>query len=289
MDIKTTFLAAELQPHEEIYVTQPQGFIILGKEHLALRLRKALYGLKQAPKAWYRKIDSFLIGVGFRKGDGDHNLYIAREGNKILILALYVDDLLFTGNNPNWITWFKTQLESQFEMSELGEGNLTLFLKAQCIRVLEGIFITQRAYATQVLDLFGMLSCQHSTNPMTEKLKLATEMDAEPVDPTYYRCLVGKLIHLTHTRPDISFAVGVVARYMAQPQAPHLLAAKKILRYLSGTRGFGILYPKGNSMQISGFVDADFAGDNESARSTTGLIFRIGDAPFLGYPRGNTV
>ena len=101
MDIKTTFLAAELQPHENIYITQPQGFVIPWKEYLALRLWKALYGLKQAPKAWNQKIDSFLIGVGFQKGNGDHNLYIAREGNKILILALYVDDLLFTGNNPN--------------------------------------------------------------------------------------------------------------------------------------------------------------------------------------------
>ena len=164
-------------------------------------------------------------------------------------------------------------------MSKLGEGNLTLFLKAECIRVSEGIFITLRAYATQALDLFGMLSCQQSATPMTKKLKLATEMNAEPVDPTYYRCLVGKLIHLTHTQPDISFAVGVVAQYMAWPQVSHLLAAKKILHYLSRTRDFGILYPKESSMQISGFVDADFVGDDKSTRSTTGLIFRIGDAP----------
>jgi transposase InsO family protein len=279
MDVKTAFLAAELQSEEEVFVTQPQGFVTPGKEHLVLRLHKALYGLRQAPKAWYRKIDQFLRSIGFEQGNGDYNLYVAKDGHKILVLTLYVDDLLFTGNCISWINWFKLQLESQFEMSELGEGDLTLFLKAECIKVPNGIFLTQRAYVHQVLELFGMLNCQPVNTPMLEKLKLLTDMQEEPVDPTHYRCLVGKLIHLTHLRPDICFAVGVVSRFMANPQTSHLQAAKRILRYVAGTRNFGILYPRANDLQVMGYVDADFAGDEDKARSTTGLVFRLGNAP----------
>jgi hypothetical protein len=142
MDVKMAFLAAELQPEEEVFVTQPQGFAVPGKEHLVLQLHKALYGLRQAPKAWYRKIDQFLCNIGFEQRNGDYNLYVTREGQKILVLALYVDDLMFTWNCPSWIAWFKSQLECQFEMSEFGEGDLILFLKAKCIKVPNGIFLT---------------------------------------------------------------------------------------------------------------------------------------------------
>jgi hypothetical protein len=103
MDFKMVFLAGELQPDEEVFITQPQGFVVPRKEHLVLRLQKVLYGLRQAPKAWYRKIDQFLRGIGFEHGNGDYNLYLARDRHKILVLALYVDDLLFTGNCPSWI------------------------------------------------------------------------------------------------------------------------------------------------------------------------------------------
>jgi hypothetical protein len=106
MDVKTALLVAELKLEDKIYVTQPQGFLAPGKAHFILRLHKALYGLRQAPKAWYQKIDNFLRSTGFRQGDGDYNLYIARDTNKILILVLYVDDLLFTGSYLKWINWF---------------------------------------------------------------------------------------------------------------------------------------------------------------------------------------
>ena len=206
MDVKTAFLAVELEL-EEVFITQLQGFTMRGQEHLVHHLYRTLYGLRQAPKAWYRKIDQFLRSMDFTQGSGNFNLYIAKDRHKILVLALYVDDLLFTGNCTAWINQFKSQLESQFEMSELGEGDLTLFLKAECIKVRDGIFFTHRAYATQVLELFSMSNCQSIATPMLEKLKLLTDMGKELVDPAHYCCLVGKLIHLTHSRPDISFAV----------------------------------------------------------------------------------
>jgi hypothetical protein len=114
--------------------------------------------------------------------------------------------------------------------------------------------------------------------PMLERLKLLTDMGEEPVDPTHYRCLVGKLIHLMHSRPNISFAVRVVSRFMAKPQVSHLQAAKRILCYVAGTRNFGIFYLSTNSLKVMDYVDTDFVGDEEKARSTTGLIFRLGNA-----------
>lgn len=133
-------------------------------------------------------------------------------------------------------------------MSKLGEGDLTLFLKAECIKISHDIFFTQRACVHQVLELFGLLDCQAVSTPMLEKLKLATDIGEEPVDPTHYRCLVGKLIHLTHSRPDISFAVGVVSRFMMRPQLLHLQATKQILRYVAGTMNYGIFYSSANDL-----------------------------------------
>ena len=167
-------------------------------------------------------------------------------------------------------------------MNELGKRDLTLFLKVECIKIPNGIFFTQRAYVHQVLELFGLLDCQPVSTPMLEKLKLTTDMGEEPIDLTYYRCLVGKLIHLTHSRPDISFAVGLVSRFMAQPQSSHLQAAKWILHYVAGTRNDGIFYPSTNDLQVFGFVDADFTGNEENAKSTTGLIFRLENSPISG-------
>jgi hypothetical protein len=174
MDVKTVFLHRDLD--EEVYITQPRGFEISGNEHLVLRLNKAFYGLKQAPKMWYEKIDSYLRAQGFKKGTGDYNLYVIRKEDKILLLALYVDDLLFTGNCDKWIDWFKHQLESRFKMSELNEGEITLYLKAESIQVPEGIFLTQRGYTWKILEQFEMADCLPVSTPMVEKLKLVIDM-----------------------------------------------------------------------------------------------------------------
>jgi hypothetical protein len=256
-----------------------------------LRLDKALYGLKQAPKMWYEKIDSYLRNQDFKKGTGDYNLYIIRQGEKILLLALYVDDLLFTSNCDKWINWFKQQLESRFEMSELNEGEITLYLKAESVQVPDGIFLTQRGYAWKVLEQFEMTGCSPVSTPMVEKLKLATDMSQPYVDPTYYRSIVRSLIQLEHTRFDIGFAVGIVSRFMARPQVPHLQAARRILRYIKGTWQYGVLYRRNNHPTLTGFIDSDWAGDIEQARSTTGLVFCLGDSPitWLSKRQSSTV
>ena len=127
------------------------------------------------------------------------------------MIVLYVDDLLLTGNNHKWIDWFQKQLEQKFEMSESGNGDVTLYLKAEYVQVREGIFMSQRGYAHQILECFDMLECQPLATPMVERPRLEPDMGEEEVDSTFYRKIVGNLIHLTYTRPDLSYCVGTVS------------------------------------------------------------------------------
>ena len=231
------------------------------------------------PSSVAQKMDTYLRELGFQIGKGDHNLYTMNNTGRIILLALYVDDLLLTGNDQEWIDCHKAELKRRFEMSDSEEEETTLYLKAECVQVPQGNFMTQRVYAKQTLELFRLANCQPVATPMTDKPQLAVDMQEECVDPTYYRSVVGKLIHLTHTRPDISYEVGIMSRYMAQPQVSHLKAAKRILRYIKGTWDFRILYTRYSNLDLEGFVDSDWAGEIESGKSTTGYVFRLAGGP----------
>jgi hypothetical protein len=196
LDVKTAFLHGHLS--EEVYTLQPQGYEAPGKEHLVCRLNKALYGLRQAPRAWYERIDSFLLLQNFHRGDGDSNLYIFQKTGHVIIIALYVDDLLITGSSLDLILSIKRQLETTFEMSDMGDGTVALYLKAECVQVPKGIFMTQRGYCKQILETFGMSHTHPVTTPMLARPKLFTNMQEDTVDPTLYRSMVGKLLHHTH-------------------------------------------------------------------------------------------
>lgn len=137
------------------------------------------------------------------------------------MLVLYVDDLLVTGNNHKWIDWFQKQLEQKFEMSELGNGDVTPYLNAECVQVRDGIFMSERGYAHQILECFDMLECQPLATPMVERPRLEPDMGEEEVDLTFYRILSGEVIHLIHTRPDLSYRVGIMCRFMSKPQLSH--------------------------------------------------------------------
>ena len=146
--------------------------------------------------------------------------------------------------------------------------------------------MTQRGYAQQTLETFNLQDFQPASTPMVERLKLKTDMNEEFVDPTLYRSMVGKLIHLTHSRPDLSYSVGIVSRYyMAKPQNSHLQAVKRIFRYVSGTRDYGIMFRKGDQSMLTGYVDSDYAGDAESGRSTTGFVFQLGNSPITWHSK----
>ncbi|KAL0392757.1 UNVERIFIED_CONTAM: Retrovirus-related Pol polyprotein from transposon RE1 [Sesamum radiatum] len=228
MDVKSAFLNGYID--EEIYVEQPQGFIAKGSEEKVLRLKKALYGLKQAPRAWYSRIDKYFMDRGFRRSLSEPTLYIKSQGNDTLIVSLYVDDLIYTGNNEKMIQDFKEDMMKTFEMSDL--GLMHFFLGIEINQEKEGIFICQRKYTETLLKKFKMESCKTVTTPLVTGEKYQKEDGSQKVDGSMYRSLIGSLLYLTATRPDIMFATSLLSRFMHSPSQVHYAAAKRILRYL---------------------------------------------------------
>lgn len=248
LDVKSAFLNGYLE--EEIFVEQPEGYSIKGKEDKVYLLRKALYGLKQAPRAWYSKIDTHLLSLGFKKSLSESTLYIRREDADLTIVSLYVDDLLVTGSNLDLIILFKTEMMEVFEMTDLGE--MFYFLGMEIQQKGQEIFICQQKYAKEILIKFKMEECKSTTTPMNQKEKFCKEDGAEKVDEGLYRSLIGCLMYLTATRPNILYAVSLLSRYMHCANEIHFQAAKRVLRYVKGTANFGIMFKKN---QIFSFLD----------------------------------
>eukprot|EP00253_Pinus_taeda_P014642 PITA_14642 len=193
---------------------QPIGFIQTDSS-LVCRLKKSLYGLKQAPRAWYAKMNSFLLESGFSRCYSDNTVYTKKVGNSLIILILYVDDLILTGSDPNLINHVKSSLKKKFEMTDL--GHLHYFLGLQVLQSKEGISLSQCKYACDILRHFHMEECKPDPSPFQSRVKLSVSCTSPEVDATLYRQLVGKLLYLTHTRPDLSFVVGLVAHFMQNP------------------------------------------------------------------------
>jgi len=273
MDVKSAFLNGELQ--EEVYVTQPPGFVVSGEEKKVYRLHKALYGLRQAPRAWNAKLDLTLKQMGFEQNVYEAAMYRKGSGDSLLVIGVYVDDLIITGVNQQKIEAFKAKMKQTFEMSDL--GLLSFYLGVE-VRQSEGsITLKQTHYAKKILELGGMAGCNPATTPMEERLKLSKESTAKEVNPTQYRRLVGSLRYLVHTRPDLAFAVGYVSRFLEKPTTEHLQAVKRILRYLAGTLDHGLCYTRTTGKaRFVGYSDSDLAGDVDSSKSTTGCLFFLG-------------
>jgi hypothetical protein len=277
MDVKTTFLNGDLQ--EEVFIEQPPGFSRPGQEHKVLRLHKALYGLHQAPRAWNQKLHEKLGLLGFIRSESEHAIYCRGTRSERLVVGVYVDDLVITGSSVESIKKFKLQMTEMFKMSDL--GLLTYYLGIEVKQEDQGMTLSQGNYALKILERGGLLDCNPCDVPMQPKLKLRKESDTALVNPTEYISLVGSLRYLVNTRPDLSFLVGYVSRYMEEPHEEHLAAVKHILRYISGTRLQGVFYPRkkeGRNM-LFGYTDSELAGDLDSRKSTSGVLFLLGDSP----------
>lgn len=212
-----------------MYIKQPQGFEVHGKESHVCRLKKALYGLKQAPRAWYSRIDTYLQGMGFTKSEADPNLYFIVIGEEPLILVLYVDDLVITGVE-RLIEHCKRDLAAELEMKDI--GLMHYFLGLEVWQEEGHFFLGQGKYIVDILGRFHMEDCKPMLTPMITKWKKLHASDSELVDPTLYKQLIGSLMYLVNTRPDICFAVNTMSQFMCEPKKVHWVAAKHILRYL---------------------------------------------------------
>uniref|UniRef100_R7W628 Retrovirus-related Pol polyprotein from transposon TNT 1-94 n=1 Tax=Aegilops tauschii TaxID=37682 RepID=R7W628_AEGTA len=276
MDVKFAFLNGDLL--EEVYVQRPPGSAVAGQEGKVLRLRKALYGLRQAPRAWNAKLDESLCALGFERCPSEHAVYRRGSRASLLIVGVYVDDLVITGAATTEIISFKQQMTGMFRMSDLGMLSYNLGIEVSQER--DRIVLGQAAYAKRLLESAGMEDCNPSNTPMEARIKLSKESTAAPVDKTKYRSIIGGLRYLVHTRPDGSFAVGYLSRFMEKPASDHYAAVKHLLRYVAGTLDHGCAYERGDGgLQLTGYSDSDHAGDTDDRKSTRGVIFFLGKSP----------
>jgi uncharacterized membrane protein YciS (DUF1049 family) len=214
MDVKSAFLNGNLS--EEVYMEQPEGFKLSDNPDLVCKLKKDLFGLKQAPRAWYHRLDTYLKKKGFKRGKADNNLYIKTEDNDLLIILVYVYDIIFGCNKDSHVQWFSSAMESEFEMSTIGE--LSFFLGLQITQRPEGMFISQEKYLREMLKRFQMEDSKPVGTPMVTGCKLSKYDDSPDVDQSSYQSMIGSLLYITSSRPDIMHVVGMVGRYQAAPK-----------------------------------------------------------------------
>ncbi|GJT71731.1 retrovirus-related pol polyprotein from transposon TNT 1-94 [Tanacetum coccineum] len=273
MDVKTAFLNGILR--EEVYVSQPDGFVDPENPNHVYKLKKALYGLKQAPRAWYDLLSSFLLSQKFTKGTVDPTLFVRREGKDILLAQIYVDDIIFASTKPDLCETFSKIMCSKFQMSMMGK--LSFFLGLQISQSPRGIFLNQSKYALESIKKYGMETYEPADTPMVEKSKLDEDPQGKAVDPTRYRGMIGTLMYLTASRPDLVFVVCMCARYQAKPTEKHLHAVKRIFQYLRGTINMDLWYLKDSCITLTAFADADHAGCQDTRKSTSGSMQLLGD------------
>ncbi|GJW59230.1 retrovirus-related pol polyprotein from transposon TNT 1-94 [Tanacetum coccineum] len=272
MDVKSAFLNGFI--NEEVYVAQPPGFIDFAKPNYVYKLRKALYGLKQAPKAWYDRLKAFLIKHNYSMGMVDNTLFTKKKDSNIIIVQIYVDDIIFGSTCQEMCDDFAKIMHDEFEMSMMGE--LNFFLGLQIKQLDDGIFFNQSKYIKEMLKKFGLEDSKPIKTPISTETKLTRDEEGESVDNTKYRGMIGSLLYLTASRPDIMFSVCLCARFQEDPKTSHLEAVKRIFRYIKGTMHLGLWYPKGSGIETIVYADSDHAGDYVDRKSTSGVCTFMG-------------
>jgi hypothetical protein len=242
-----------------------------------LKLHKALYGLRQAPRAWNCKSDSVLHDLGFERCKTEHELYIRIQNRCRFVVGVYVDDLIITGESIIELENFKEEMKRAFRVSNLGA--LSYYLGNEVRQEPHGIELSQCAYALKLLERTGLKNCNPCGTPMEAKLKLSKSSNSPPVDATEYRSLICSLRYLLHTMPDLTFSVNYLSRFMEEPKQEHYVAVKRLLCYVAGTVDYGLMYPRGNGGEISivGYNDSDMGGDVDDSKSTSGVVFFLGE------------
>ena len=227
MDVKNAFLHGDLQ--EEIYLKLPSG-MTTSSPHDVCKLRRSLYGLKQAPRAWFEKFRSTLLSFSFTQSQYDSSLFLHTSTSGIVILLVYVDDIIITGTDCSLITKLQQRLHATFHMKDLSQ--LTYFLGLEVHYRSHGLFVNQHKYIQDLITLAGLEDTSSVDTPMEVNVKYRKDEGDLLEEPTLYRRLVGSLIYLTTTRPDISYAVHQVSQFMSSPRHLHLFAVRSIIRYL---------------------------------------------------------
>ena len=277
MNVKNAFLNGELS--EEVYMKLPPGYSHPpGFPHRVFRLRRAPYGLKQASRAWFAKFSSTISQHGFSGSSFDTSLFLRLSGHGITIVLLYIDDMIITGDDMQGIQDLKHFLGRQFEMKDLGPLNYFLGLKVSSSA--NGYYLTQAKYTSDLISRASITDSKIVDIPIENNCRLNSHDGESLSDATLYRQLVGSLICLTVTCPDISYAVHVVSQFMTTPRSPHYVAVLRILRYQKGTIFDGLHFSSHSSLTLQAYSDADWVGDPTDRRSSIGYCFLLGDSLF---------
>jgi len=269
--MSSAFLHGNLE--EEVYMKLPLGHPQSSDPNLVYQFHKSIYGLKQSPRAWHAQLSVVLEDSGFKRSNADSSLFIHLGPMAKVMFLVYVDDLIIVGNDSDAISHLKATLQKRFPIKDL--GNLKYFLGIEIAISHKGLFLNQHKYVLDLLKDAKMIDAKPAPIPLDSKLKLKTT--SEPLGSiNYYQHLVGRLIYLTITRPDITYAVSLVSQFMHTPIVFHLNLVKRILCYLKGSAGRGIVMTNHGHTQITGYRDSDWAGNAIDRKSTTGFCMFVG-------------
>lgn len=286
MDVKNAFLHGSLD--ETVYMQMPPGYkgeggrISVNQSQdkvcdKVCKLRKSLYGLKQAPRQWFAKLSEVLKEMGFAQSKCDYTLFTKAHEGGLTVLLVYVDDIILAGDDMKQISAVKQSLSTKFHMKDLGAARYFLGLEIDSLK--DGIFVSQRKYVGDLLKEYGLIKCRKLKIPMDTTVKLTEDLGDPLPKPEDYQKLIGKLIYLTLTRPDISFSVHTLSKFMHRPTTAHMQAGKRILRYLAGSVNQGILLANESCARLSAYCDSDWGGCPNTRRSTSGYCILLGSSP----------
>jgi hypothetical protein len=282
LDVNNAFLHGDLD--EEVYMTMPPGFAVNGESKVC-KLTKSLYGLKQASRNWFSKFSTALVDLGFIQSKADYSLFTRVKGDSYIALLIYVDDVAITSNDAKAVSEFVIQLNDRFKLKDLGP--LKYFLGLEIARSTEGISVCQRKYALEVLEDSGLLASKPVSFPMEQNLKLSKDDGDLLTDSTAYRRLVGRLLYLTITRPDLAYSVQVLSQFMDKPRQTHLNAANRVLRYIKSSPAQGLFFSAKSDFHLKSFLDSDWAGCVDTRRSITGFVCFLAPHWSLGSLRNS--
>ena len=272
LDVKTAFLNGELE--EEIYMQQPQGYE-QGGPKMVCRLKKTIYGLRQAPRAWHQRLKAELGEIEFQPSEADAALFTGVVDGERVWVVVWVDDILIAAAGEQRVTKVKAHLSGKFDVRDLGPAEFFLGMELTRDRGAHTIKLTQKKLTKELLGRYGLRTAKARSTPLSSGEKLQKNGDPLDTDKYPYSELVGSLLYLSVcTRPDIAQAVGALARYMADPTEAHWRAALGVVRYLAGTAELGVTFG-GSAEPLVGYADADYGGDVDSRRSTTGYVFLV--------------
>jgi hypothetical protein len=278
MDVKTTFLNGDLE--QIVYMAQPKGFVVKEKEGMGCRLKKSIYGLKQASRQWYLKFDRTIKDFGFKENVDENYIYAKFKNGKYIFLILYVDDILLASSDVSLLLETKKFLSLKFDMKDLGEASFVLGIEVHRDRTKGVLGLSQKLYIEKILKRFNMHKCSASPAPIVKGDRYGDfqcprnqyELDQMKVVP--YASAVGSLQYAqVCTRPDLAFVIGLLGRFQSNLGIEHWKLVKKVLLYLQGTKGLVMMYRRIYSLQIVGYTDSDYAGDDR--KSTSGYVFTL--------------